>query len=200
MSHAFVSIKLLLHFCSFMGPEPTWESVQLHGKFTWPQHLGKNSQWTHSEVHWAFITVWREVWDSEWLMVACMQNVFGYSYCHAHRGQNSHHVRTIACWQHICLIFLAHLPWPVSVIIMCECVCVVSVWLSVCVCVVGCFFLINILCFPFVLRKNQICWLINPILLGNNYDNGFIVEVFCRAKTFILLYMKVCCISLVLLL
>lgn len=51
--------------------------------------------------------------------------------------------------------FLAHLPWPASVIIMCECVCVASVWHSLCVCVACCFCGRINFCLPLCFEKQH---------------------------------------------
>lgn len=98
---------------------------------------GKHSYWllftlkSALKYHWACITVCGEVWGlALWMAHSCPNagcaRLFLLS---CPQRPKQHHTRAIALWQHICLIFLAHLPWPVSVIIMCECVC--------CVCLSG---------------------------------------------------------------
>lgn len=149
-----------------MFPKPVRGSVGCHGKFTRPQQRSKCALWQTFLLTFFHPEVWSEVPLSlHYCMVRSLgigtvnrsrlprvQDVLGYPHCHAHRGWNSYHTRAIALWQHICLIFLAHLPWPVSVTIMCERVCVLclSAWLSVCV--VGCLFLVNIPCFFFMFQ------------------------------------------------
>lgn len=62
---------------------------------------------------------------------------------------NSDHSEGIAPWQHICLIYLAHLPWPVSVTVMCEWgrVLPMSGWLSIsAACLVSLLFTFFVLC------------------------------------------------------
>jgi len=75
---------------------------------------------------WLSITARWQVWELCWWMDQSLPAYFGYSSCRAWGGRNGYRTRATALWQHICLIFLAHLQWPVSVIIMCEracCIC-----------------------------------------------------------------------------